>query len=209
MEKIKRDSVVIYRNLFEALQEVPERAYKRVMNAVLKYAMDGEELELKGLEKSVFNLAKTQIDANNKKYENGKKGAEFGSLGGRPKKSEEKPQENPKITPDEPLNVKCKMLNDNIEESKKESKEENLNNNTTRVRESYDEIIEVFEFSPVVQRKLKTFIQHCLANKHVLINEELDGICAQLDLTYTTDEERLQALDDAIKFGYYGLRRTG
>lgn len=206
---MKRDSVVIYRNLFEALQDVPCNTYKRVMNAILKYSMDGEELELKGLEKSVFNLAKTQIDANNKKYENGKKGAEFGSLGGRPKKTEEKPQENPKETPSKPLNDKCKMLNDNIEESKKESKEENLNNNTTRARESYDEIIEVFEFSPVVQRKIKTFIQHCLANKHVLVNEELDGICAQLDMTYSTDEDRLRALDDAIKFGYYGLRRTG
>lgn len=177
MEKIKRDSVVIYRNLFEALQEVPERAYKRVMNAVLKYAMDGEELELKGLEKSVFNLAKTQIDANNKKYENGKKGAEFGSLGGRPRK----PQENPNETPPKPLEE----------------------------RESYNEIIEVFGFSKVVEVKIGAFIQHCLANKHVLINDELDGICAQLDLKYQTDEERLQALDDAIKFGYYSLRRTG
>ena len=85
---MKRDSVIIYRNLFEALQDVSDKSYKRIMNAILKYSMDGEELELTGVEKAVFQLAKTQIDANNRKYENGKKGAEFGKLGGRPKKVE-------------------------------------------------------------------------------------------------------------------------
>ena len=174
MEKIKRDSVVIYRNLFEALQEVPERAYKRVMNAVLKYAMDGEESELKGLEKSVFNLAKTQIDANNKRYENGKKGAEFGSRGGRPKKTTN-PQENPTETP--------KI-------------------------ESYDELISDMEFSSSVENKVKEFIKHCLVNGHVLINSELNGILVELDLKYSTDEERITALSDAIKFGYFGLKKA-
>lgn len=83
---MKRDSVVIYRNLYEALQKVGDKSYKRIMNAILKYSLDGEESNLNGAENAVFQLARTQIDANNRKYENGKKGAASGSKGGRPKK---------------------------------------------------------------------------------------------------------------------------
>ena len=123
---MKRDSVVIYRNLYEALQDVSEKAYKRIMNAILKYSMDGEETILTGVEKAVFQMAKTQIDANNKKFENGKRGAEFGALGGRPKNNEnptetpQKPHKNPTETPQKPLNEKCEMINEkyNLKESK-------------------------------------------------------------------------------------------
>lgn len=133
---MKRDSVVIYRNLYEAMQNVSERSYKKIMNAILKYSMDGEECNLSGMEKAIFDMAKTQIDANNKRYENGKKGAEGGRLGGRPKKVEEnveietppKPQTNPTETPNKPLNVKCKMLNDkcNLKEEDKEEKSSSI-----------------------------------------------------------------------------------
>ena len=92
---MKRDSFVIYRSLYTALQGVSDKSYKRIMNAIFKYSLDGEEVELTGTEKAVFQLTKTQIDANNKKYENGMKGGEFGHLGGRPRK---KPQENPTET---------------------------------------------------------------------------------------------------------------
>ena len=81
-----RDSVVIYRSLYEALKGVNERSYKKVMQAILGYAMDGKEPNLTGLEMTVFLIAKPQIDANNIKYENGKKGAQSGAKGGRPKR---------------------------------------------------------------------------------------------------------------------------
>lgn len=199
---MKRDSVVIYRNLFEALQNVSDKSYKRIMNAILKYSMDGEELELNGVEKAVFQLAKTQVDANNKKYENGKKGAEFGSLGGRPKK----PQENPTETPSNPLNDKCKMINDNyLKERKKVSREKEINNNA-HVRETYDEIISDFEFSLPVENKVKSFIQHCLANKHVITNDKLESMLVQLDFRYDTDEQKIAALTDAINHGFFCIK---
>ena len=70
----QRGSVVIYRNFMDAISGVPERSYKRIMNAVLHYAMDGVEPKLEGLELAVFCMAKTQIDVNNKKFANGQKG---------------------------------------------------------------------------------------------------------------------------------------
>ena len=203
---MKRDSVVIYRNLFEALQDVSDKAYKRIMNAILKYSMDGEETQLTGVERAVFQMAKTQVDANNKKYENGKKGAEFGALGGRPpknKETEEKPQENPTETPPKPLNDKCKMLN-NLKESKKEDIENN--NIHTHMRESYDEIIDTFCFSKPVESKIKAFLQHCLANKHVPTNDKLESMLVQLDLKHETDESRIAVLNDAINYGYFCIK---
>lgn len=91
-----RNSYVFYRSFAEAIESLPAETYKAVMVALNKYAMDGVVPELTGIEQTIFMLAKPQIDANNRKYENGKKGAEFGGEGGR------KPQGNPKETPDEP-----------------------------------------------------------------------------------------------------------
>ena len=206
--EIKRDSVVIYRNLYEALQGVSDKAYKRIMNAILKYSMDGEEILLTGVEKAVFQMAKTQVDSNNKKYENGKKGAEYGHLGGRPKKEKEteetprKPQENPTKTPNEPLNVKCKMLNN--KESKKEDKD-NINNQHERTRESYAQVMEEFRVSVKVQEVLWEFIRHCLANKHVITNDKLEDIIIRLD---ENDEvEQIEMLKRAISGGYYDIKR--
>ena len=205
---MKRDSVVIYRNLYEALQNLSDKQYKRIMNAVLKYSMDGEESELTNIENAVFQMAKTQIDSNNRKYENGKKGAEFGYLGGRPKKEENheetpsKPQANPKETP------KCKMLNVNIEESKKESKKIKFKNNNTQARESYEEIMDSFACSSSVKSALFSFIQHLQANKQIMTNERLEDLILELDVRQgLSDTEQIQALHNAINGGYFDIKR--
>ena len=206
---MKRDSVVIYRNLYEALQNLSDKQYKRIMNAVLKYSMDGEESELTNIENAVFQMAKTQIDSNNRKYENGKKGAEFGYLGGRPKKEENheetpsKPLDNPNKTP------KCKMLNVNIEESKKESKEIKFKNNNTQARESYEEIMDSFACSSSVKSALFSFIQHLQANKQIMTNERLEDLILELDVRQgLSDSEQIQALRNAINGGYFDVKRV-
>lgn len=193
---MKRDSVVIYRNLFEALQNVSDKSYKRIMNAILKYSMDGEELELNGVEKAVFQLAKTQVDANNKKYENGKKGAEFGSLGGRPKK----PQENPTKTPSDPLNDKCKMINDNY---LKESKNLNINNNTTR---TYEDVMEDFQVSDILKPVLFEFIKHCQLNGKKITNDKLEDLIIELDRR-ENEYEKIMLVKNAINGGYFDVKR--
>ena len=96
-----RDSFIFYRSYVEALKELPDENRLHIMDAVLRYALEGEEPNLTGVEKAVFVLMRPQIDANNRRYENGKKGAESGSKGGRPAKN--KPLKNPKKTPQKPL----------------------------------------------------------------------------------------------------------
>lgn len=73
-----RDGVVFYRSFYEAIRSLPAEQFKAAALAILEYGLDGKEPETEGIEKTVFCMAKPQIDANNRRYENGTKG-------GRPK----------------------------------------------------------------------------------------------------------------------------
>jgi nucleoside permease NupC len=80
-----RNSFVFYKSFFEAIKELEDKDKGIISYAIMQYGLTGELPNLTGYLKSMFLLIKPQIDANNKKYENGRKGADFGSLGGRPK----------------------------------------------------------------------------------------------------------------------------
>ena len=69
-----RDSFVFYRSFADAIAGLPPEEYKKVMQAIIGYALDGTEPTAGGIEYTVFCLVKPQIDANNKRYDNGKKG---------------------------------------------------------------------------------------------------------------------------------------
>lgn len=82
---MERDSFIFYRSYAEALQELSDKQRLSVMDAIVAFALRGEEIQLKGIEKAIFTLIKPQLVANNQRYENGSKG-------GRPKKTETKPK---------------------------------------------------------------------------------------------------------------------
>lgn len=73
-----RESVVFYRSFANAIRDLPPDQFKACAMAIINYGLDGIEPEGNGIEKTVFCMAKPQIDANNRRYENGTKG-------GRPK----------------------------------------------------------------------------------------------------------------------------
>lgn len=79
-----RDSFIFYESFHVALSKLEPAAYKIIMTAVCEYALYGTETELDGTLTLAFDLIKPQIDANNKRYEDGKKG-------GRPSKKTQKP----------------------------------------------------------------------------------------------------------------------
>ena len=91
-----RDSFVFYRSFADAIAGLPPEEYKKVMQAIIGYALDGTEPTAGGIEYTVFCLVKPQIDANNKRYENGKKG-------GRPITKQE-PSNNQDVTKKKPSN---------------------------------------------------------------------------------------------------------
>lgn len=115
---MERNSFVYYRSFWEAMKDLPKDVVYEVDQALKEYALNGVELDdMKPMAKALFCAFKPQIDANNKKFENGCKGGKFGKLGGRPKK-EISEDENPKETPKKPLKNPKKTPNEPQENPK-------------------------------------------------------------------------------------------
>lgn len=68
-----RESMIIYRSFFEAIKELPKEQQADVWNAVYELGLNNNEVQLTGISKTIFTLIKPQIEANIKKYINGKK----------------------------------------------------------------------------------------------------------------------------------------
>jgi hypothetical protein len=111
-----RDSFIFYRSFYEAINHLPEDQQLQIYKAIASYSLDFKEVNLKGISNAIFTLIKPQLEANKKRYLNGIKGAEHGVKGGKPK-TPNKPQTNPKLTPNVNVNVnpngKCKLINEN------------------------------------------------------------------------------------------------
>ncbi|WP_025833609.1 DUF6291 domain-containing protein [Bacteroides stercorirosoris] len=109
-----RESFVFYRSFYDAIKDLPRDVQGEIYTAIMEYSLYGKETEnLKPIARSVFTLMKPQIDVNNKRFENGKKGGRPKSEGkpdGNQNKTNEKPKNNQNETKDEP-NVN---VNDNV-----------------------------------------------------------------------------------------------
>jgi hypothetical protein len=116
-----RDSIVFYRSFYEAIKEIPLEEQGVVYNAIYGYALDGIEPELNGIAKAIFLLVKPQIDANNTRYENGKKG---GKSKVNQNVTEAKPNSNQNVTEVEP-----KPNQDETETEPNENVNVNVNEN--------------------------------------------------------------------------------
>ena len=102
-----RDSFIFYRSFYEAIKEIPESEQLAVYKAISIYALEQEEIELTGIAKAIFSLVKPQLDANYKKYENGKQ-----------KKSKAEAKSKQKVSKAETnVNVN-ENVNDNVNENK-------------------------------------------------------------------------------------------
>ena len=128
---MERNSFVFYLSFYEALEHLQGESYIRVMKAVMRYAFFGEEpTGLEGPEKMAYILIKPQLDANNRRYENGKKGAEYGKRGGRPRKNKEEKTKNPYGVIDKnPYGVIEKTPNDNVNVNDNDNVNDNADKN--------------------------------------------------------------------------------
>lgn len=99
-----RESILLYKSQIDALQELPIDNKIEVLDAIFNYQFYGKEPILNGLSKAIFSLIIPQIEANNRRYENGKKG-------GRP--SVENNQTETKLKPNNNLTKTKAKANDN------------------------------------------------------------------------------------------------
>lgn len=110
-----RDSFIFYRSFYEAAQDLEDADRLKFYDAVLEYALNGSEtLTERSSARAVFKSVRPQIDVNNQRYENGKKGgAPLGNKNAKkqPKTTKKQPKHNQSTTKKQPnVNVN---VNDN------------------------------------------------------------------------------------------------
>jgi predicted phage replisome organizer len=88
------------------------------------------------------------------------------------------------------IDSKNECMNEYIEET-----------NNTCVRASYEEIMQEFGVSKLVQLKLFEFIKHLKLHNVVMINSRLESIIVGLDMRYREDVDRIACIDRAIVGG--------
>lgn len=92
---------MFYRSWLDAIKNLPREMQGEVLTAIIEYGLDGVTTgSLKPITSAMLELVKPQIEANNKRLENGMKG-------GRPKKekqTETEPDNNQVLTEQKPKN---------------------------------------------------------------------------------------------------------
>jgi hypothetical protein len=119
-----RDSFIIYRSFYEALVDLDDNQQAEIFRAMCEYSLNGEDVELTGITKAMFKLIKPQLEANNKRHENGKRPKTQQNESkpqAKPKQSESKPQANHKQTTSKP------EANENENVNVNENENENVN----------------------------------------------------------------------------------
>lgn len=121
-----RDGFIFYGSFFEALQELDPEDRLAAYDAICSYALTGVEPEGSGTIKAVFKLVRPQIDANNKRRENGKRGADATNEqeGGNMSATSRQPVGTGAAKEKEKEKVKEKVKEKEKEKEKEESKSE-------------------------------------------------------------------------------------
>lgn len=91
------DGFIFHKSYWESINELPDESKCNIIQCMCEYAFNENEVELKGIDKSIWTLMKPTLDSSIKKY---KSSVENGKKGGRPRgsKTQSKPNNNPTKT---------------------------------------------------------------------------------------------------------------
>ena len=215
-----RTSFVFYESFYEALKDLPTDEQLKAFHSICRYALYGEEPEVDGLAKAIFILVKPQLDANNRRYENGKKG-------GRPPKTETNTEPNGNLTEtkQEPnINQTQTKPNPNVNVNVNANVNENDNANnssTTKVvatapskrttrKEQLVNYVNELDYSEETKKALFSWIFQIGLNGNVTVQQLKD----KLEYIWNIyDEESLvrQSIEEAYRnnwFGFFPLKNT-
>ena len=100
MSEIKRDSFVFYRSFYEAMEDLSSEEQLTIYRAITVFALEGVEPNISGYPKAIFKLMRPILDANNKRWENGKKGGAPKGSSNNPngRKGKKEPKTNQELT---------------------------------------------------------------------------------------------------------------
>ena len=130
MSKIKdneKKSFVFYDSFLSAMKHLNDAEFRECVLRIRDYALEGvDEESISPMVNVIMAMAKPNLDSARKRYiasvENGKKGAEFGKLGGAPKGNQNARKNNPQSTPKQPLDEDVDA-NVDVEEDVNENEE--------------------------------------------------------------------------------------
>lgn len=146
-----RDNFIFYRSFYEGAKVLKDSDRLKLYEAIFEYALDNTEPKLKGYPLGMFSMARPQLDANNKRYQDGLKGAEHGKKGGRPKKN--------KLNGDNeenPIGFLDKTPNENVNDNENDNVNENVN---TSSEEKIKLILDTGEYYSVTNEQIQGWQQ--------------------------------------------------
>ena len=149
MEK-QKDSFIFYRSFYEAIKELPKENQLNIYNAIIELSLNKKELELSGIEKTIFTLIKPNILNAIKNYENG-------CFGGRPNK----PKNNPIKTQSKPKNNPIETNEDEDVDKYEDKDKDNRYGELKNVRLSeaqYNSLKEKYHNLDLAIEKLDTWL---------------------------------------------------
>lgn len=228
---MSQDSIVIFRNIIQALDVLPPELYKEVSQLVYAYAFDGimppEGTEPAAL--ALFLSFKPQIDFNVKRYESyrerGKKGgAPKGNSNARKKPKEEESEETEQLETSKnnlkQAETSCeemKQANEDIEQGKTTKNDlisisESINNNSVvdvvdnahaRERENNRKFLDEF-FNETHRAQIEVICMQLHTNPDTL-RSEAEEVIAEWELTKVTHndyKEQAQHLINQLRIKY-------
>ena len=125
----KKKSFVMYDSFLSAMKHLNDSEFRECVMKIRDYALEGvEEESTSPMVNIILAMARPNLDAARRRYEtsveNGKKGAEYGKLGGAPKGNQNARKKQPLNQPQkQPLNV-------DVEENVNENEEVDVNEDT-------------------------------------------------------------------------------
>lgn len=118
---MERETFIFYRSFRDAFNALDKDVRLRMYEAVINYGLDLIEPHFEGIEKVLWTLIRPQLEANNKRFENGcKGGAPMGNQNAR-----KRPKDNRETTKKQPRNNQKQPNNNN---NNNNNNNENVNN---------------------------------------------------------------------------------
>ena len=130
-----RDGFVFYRSFFESFEDLSKKDKLILFDALCNYALNDIVPELTGTTNAIFKLLKPQVDANNRRYENGLKG-------GRPKGNQAETKQKPKHnqTETKPKRNDNDNVNDNVNVNVNDNDNDNALGSSGRSGGGFDSV---------------------------------------------------------------------
>ena len=120
------EAIIFYKSFFDGIEDLEEKQQLKIYKAIMYFAFKNEEIELNGIEKTIFKLIKPQLEASINNFINGKKG-------GRPKKTTGFEKEKPLVINQKTTGFETQKPNDNVNDNVNDN--ETVNNNGEKEKE--------------------------------------------------------------------------